>query len=84
VRRIVTSPALLESTLLVFAYGLDLFSTRTAPSKTFEVLNKAAQQSHGIQTLLEAEKDAAEAVQQARQCTSRERGAPSQGQRYIY
>ncbi|EIN05678.1 DUF1620-domain-containing protein [Punctularia strigosozonata HHB-11173 SS5] len=40
VRRIITSPALLESTSLVFAYGLDLFSTRTAPSKTFDVLNE--------------------------------------------
>jgi len=31
---------------------------------------KAAQQSQGIQTLLEAEKDAAKTVQQARQCSS--------------
>lgn len=40
VRRIVTSPALLESTSLVFAYGLDLFFTRTAPSNTFDVLSE--------------------------------------------
>ncbi|KAI0633153.1 DUF1620-domain-containing protein [Trametes polyzona] len=39
-RRITTSPALLESTSLVFAYGLDLFSTRVAPSNTFDVLNE--------------------------------------------
>ncbi|KAH9886661.1 DUF1620-domain-containing protein [Cubamyces lactineus] len=39
-RRIVTSPALLESTSLVFAYGLDLFSTRVAPSNTFDVLSE--------------------------------------------
>ncbi|KAL4255601.1 ER membrane protein complex subunit 1 [Pleurotus pulmonarius] len=40
VRRIVTAPALLESTSLVFAYGLDLFFTRVAPSNTFDVLNE--------------------------------------------
>ncbi|CDO75706.1 hypothetical protein BN946_scf184493.g4 [Trametes cinnabarina] len=39
-RRIVTSPALLESTSLVFAYGLDLFFTRIAPSNTFDVLSE--------------------------------------------
>lgn len=38
VRRIVTSPAILESTSLVFAYGLDLFFTRVTPSKTFDIL----------------------------------------------
>jgi hypothetical protein len=36
----VTSPALLESTSIVFAYGLDLFLTRIAPSNTFDVLNE--------------------------------------------
>ncbi|KAF7371106.1 hypothetical protein MSAN_00745500 [Mycena sanguinolenta] len=39
-RNIITSPALLESTSLVFAYGLDLFFTRVAPSNTFDILNK--------------------------------------------
>ncbi|KAK7031715.1 hypothetical protein R3P38DRAFT_3393565 [Favolaschia claudopus] len=39
-RNIITSPALLESTSLVFAYGLDLFLTRVAPSSTFDILNK--------------------------------------------
>ncbi|KAG0701737.1 hypothetical protein DFH29DRAFT_982585 [Suillus ampliporus] len=38
VRRIVTSPSLLESTLLVFVYGLDLFFTRIAPSGTFDLV----------------------------------------------
>ncbi|XP_014259413.1 ER membrane protein complex subunit 1 [Cimex lectularius] len=33
-----TSPAGLESTSLVFIYGLDLFYTRVSPSKTFDVL----------------------------------------------
>ncbi|KAL7412129.1 hypothetical protein BDY24DRAFT_370932 [Mrakia frigida] len=39
VSSIVTSPALLESTSLVFAYGLDLFSTRVIPSGTFDILS---------------------------------------------
>ncbi|KAG6892138.1 hypothetical protein C0993_004697, partial [Termitomyces sp. T159_Od127] len=40
VQRIVTSPTLLESTSLVFAYGLDMFLTRVTPSNTFDVLNE--------------------------------------------
>jgi hypothetical protein len=40
VRRIVTAPALLESTSLIFAYGLDMFLTRVAPSNTFDVLSE--------------------------------------------
>jgi len=40
-RSIITAPALLESTSLVFVYGLDLFLTRVAPSNTFDVLNES-------------------------------------------
>ncbi|KAG9296619.1 hypothetical protein G9A89_002890 [Geosiphon pyriformis] len=40
IRHIVTSPALLESTSLVVAYGLDIWFTREAPSKTFDVLSE--------------------------------------------
>ncbi|KAF8884531.1 hypothetical protein BD779DRAFT_1443085 [Infundibulicybe gibba] len=40
VQQIVTTPALLESTSLVFAYGLDMFLTRVAPSSTFDVLSE--------------------------------------------
>ena len=40
IRHILTSPALLESTSLVFAYGLDLFFTRVAPSGTFDILSE--------------------------------------------
>lgn len=40
VRHIITSPAQLESTSLVVAYGLDLFSTRVTPSNTFDVLSE--------------------------------------------
>jgi ER membrane protein complex subunit 1 len=39
VQKILTSPALLESTAVVFAYGLDLFCGRIAPSGTFDVLS---------------------------------------------
>ena len=40
VTNITTSPALLESTSLVFAYGLDIFGTRISPSFSFDVLGK--------------------------------------------
>ncbi|KAI9715091.1 MAG: hypothetical protein M1812_006209 [Candelaria pacifica] len=40
VNKIITSPALLESTSLVFAYGIDIFGTRVAPSMAFDILNK--------------------------------------------
>ncbi|KAG5458471.1 MAG: hypothetical protein BJ554DRAFT_1293, partial [Olpidium bornovanus] len=40
VRSIISSPALLESTSLVLAHGLDLFHTRLAPSKQFDVLSE--------------------------------------------
>ncbi|KAI5054835.1 hypothetical protein GOP47_0029980, partial [Adiantum capillus-veneris] len=37
-RGIISVPARLESTSLVFAYGVDLFYTHTAPSKTYDSL----------------------------------------------
>ncbi|KAL2358874.1 hypothetical protein BJ546DRAFT_833761 [Cryomyces antarcticus] len=40
IKKIITSPALLESTSLVFAYGLDVFGTRISPSFSFDVLGK--------------------------------------------
>lgn len=39
-RGIVTVPAKLESTTLVFAYGVDLFYTRIAPSRTYDSLTE--------------------------------------------
>jgi hypothetical protein len=39
VEQIVSSPSSLESTSLVFCYGLDLFFTRRAPSKEFDILS---------------------------------------------
>ncbi|CAK5273724.1 unnamed protein product [Mycena citricolor] len=41
IRHIISAPALLESTSLVFAYGLDLFLTRVAPSSTFDILSES-------------------------------------------
>ncbi|KAK4542469.1 hypothetical protein LTR36_006721 [Oleoguttula mirabilis] len=40
VKDVITSPALLESTSLLFAYGLDIFGTRLSPSFSFDVLGK--------------------------------------------
>lgn len=40
VEEIVTTPALVESTSLVFGYGLDVFGTRITPSGGFDVLGK--------------------------------------------
>ncbi|CAA6666006.1 unnamed protein product [Spirodela intermedia] len=39
-RGIATMPAKLESTSLVFAYGVDLFFTRVAPSRTYDSLTE--------------------------------------------
>jgi len=40
VKDVMTSPAILESTSLVFAYGLDVFGTRLSPSFNFDMLGK--------------------------------------------
>ena len=40
IRGISTTPSGLESTSLVFVYGLDLFFTRVFPSKTFDMLRE--------------------------------------------
>nr|POF07043.1 er membrane protein complex subunit 1 [Quercus suber] len=40
IRDIITSPALIESTSLVFTYGLDVFGTRLSPSFSFDILGK--------------------------------------------
>jgi hypothetical protein len=40
IQAIESSPTLLESTSLVFAYGLDIFGTRVTPSQAFDVLGK--------------------------------------------
>ncbi|KAI0096407.1 hypothetical protein GGR51DRAFT_543398 [Nemania sp. FL0031] len=40
VREILAAPAVLESTCLVFAYGVDVFGSRVAPSLAFDLLGK--------------------------------------------
>ncbi|EMC93733.1 hypothetical protein BAUCODRAFT_75439 [Baudoinia panamericana UAMH 10762] len=40
IKDVETSPALIESTSLVFAYGLDIFGTRLSPSFSFDILGK--------------------------------------------
>lgn len=40
IKRIESSPTLMESSTLVFAYGFDMFGTRLAPSQTFDILGK--------------------------------------------
>jgi hypothetical protein len=40
IEKIITNPAVLESTSLVFSYGLDVFGTRVTPSFSFDVLGK--------------------------------------------
>ena len=40
IKNVITSPALLESTSLVFAYGVDVFGTRLTPSLAFDILGK--------------------------------------------
>lgn len=40
VEHVITTPALLESTSIVFAYGLDVFGTRLSPSFSFDILGK--------------------------------------------
>jgi hypothetical protein len=40
VNGIISVPATLESTSLVFVHGLDLFCTRVTPSKTFDILKE--------------------------------------------
>ncbi|KAF9165360.1 hypothetical protein DFQ26_000226 [Actinomortierella ambigua] len=52
VRKIVTAPTLLESTSVVVAYGHDLFVTRHAPSKTFDILNEDFSKSQLLLTIM--------------------------------
>lgn len=47
----VTSPALLESTSLILASGLDLFYTRVAPSGSFDVLSEGFNKAQLLATI---------------------------------
>ncbi|KXJ94145.1 hypothetical protein Micbo1qcDRAFT_132221 [Microdochium bolleyi] len=49
---IITSPATLESTSLVFAYGIDIFGTRVAPSMAFDILGRGFNKATVVTTVL--------------------------------
>ncbi|PSS03181.1 hypothetical protein BD289DRAFT_401055 [Coniella lustricola] len=40
IQKIITAPVIVESTSLVFAFGIDIFGTRVAPSFVFDILGK--------------------------------------------
>lgn len=52
VKDVITTPALLESTSLVFAYGVDIFGTRVAPSAAFDILGKGFNKLSLVLTVL--------------------------------
>ncbi|KAM7209741.1 DUF1620 domain containing protein [Naviculisporaceae sp. PSN 640] len=52
VEKIITSPAVVESTSLVFAYGLDVFGTRVAPSFLFDILGKGFNKLSLVSTVM--------------------------------
>ncbi|KAH7037518.1 uncharacterized protein B0I36DRAFT_314233 [Microdochium trichocladiopsis] len=52
VRDIITAPATLESTSLVFAYGIDIFGTRVAPSQAFDILGRGFNKATVVATVL--------------------------------
>lgn len=52
IKQVTTTPALLESTSLVFAYGGDLFGTRVTPSMAFDVLAKGFSKVQLVGTIL--------------------------------
>jgi hypothetical protein len=52
VRGLITAPALMESTSLVLAYGVDVFGTRVTPSGAFDVLGKGFNRLALVSTVL--------------------------------
>lgn len=52
VNKIITIPALLESTSLVFGYGLDIFGTRVTPSMAFDMLGQEFAKRQLVLTVL--------------------------------
>ncbi|RFU32415.1 hypothetical protein B7463_g3947, partial [Scytalidium lignicola] len=51
IKDVITTPALLESTSLLFAYGIDVFGTRVAPSAAFDILGRSFNKSSLIATV---------------------------------
>ncbi|KAF4776126.1 hypothetical protein HER10_EVM0003752 [Colletotrichum scovillei] len=52
VQKIITSPTIVESTSLVFSYGVDVFGSRVAPSFAFDILGKGFNKISLISTVL--------------------------------
>lgn len=52
IEKIITSPTLLESTSLVFAFGHDIFGTRLSPSMAFDVLGKGFNKGQLVLTVV--------------------------------
>ncbi|KAJ4408046.1 hypothetical protein N0V85_004282 [Neurospora sp. IMI 360204] len=52
VQKIIAAPAVVESTSLVFAYGIDVFGSRVAPSFLFDILGKGFNKVTLIGTVL--------------------------------
>ncbi|KAK9477216.1 hypothetical protein V1514DRAFT_368914 [Lipomyces japonicus] len=51
-KKIICHPALLESTVLVFSYGLDSFFTRITPSQPFDLLSKSFNKGQLVLTIV--------------------------------
>ncbi|KAF2843076.1 DUF1620-domain-containing protein [Patellaria atrata CBS 101060] len=51
IENVITSPSLLESTSLVFAYGIDVFGTRVSPSFSFDILGKGFNKIQMVSTV---------------------------------
>ncbi|KAI8076339.1 uncharacterized protein BX664DRAFT_287861 [Halteromyces radiatus] len=52
IEHIISAPALLESTSLVYAYGLDTYFTRDSPSRQFDVLSEDFSKSQLLLTII--------------------------------
>ncbi|KAK4229566.1 hypothetical protein QBC38DRAFT_472167 [Podospora fimiseda] len=52
IEKIITAPAIVESTSLVFAYGVDVFGTRVTPSFLFDILGKGFNKMSLVGTVL--------------------------------
>ncbi|KAI8335748.1 hypothetical protein BC941DRAFT_377420 [Chlamydoabsidia padenii] len=52
IQHIISAPALLESTSLVYAYGLDTYYTRDSPSRQFDVLSEDFSKSQLLLTIV--------------------------------
>ncbi|PYH48770.1 uncharacterized protein BP01DRAFT_311326 [Aspergillus saccharolyticus JOP 1030-1] len=52
IKKVLSSPTLLESTSLIFAFGGDIFATRATPSQAFDVLGKGFSKLQLVLTVL--------------------------------